>query len=607
MLTGTSLGALRVIYPDQAMAPTAPAPTAGPVSAALAGLQGPVLVVTDLPVERVVAEGLADDVTVLPLGAAPADPRFRTVLLAVADPAALRRAATALPPLGGARTVGCVVLAAPAPVLLRPRPLWPALVDLDARVDGAGVATTRVRFATRVGSAAEVLVELARATGLPAGTGNAGLFVALGGDTAAPPVDPSAVTSYDVASETPPDVVVGGGAGDLPETAVLGRAPVRLATSDDLAVGPLDEALLNPHGFRREWDGEVVDLPPDASATPGCVRALRGAQGVRVTWPADERAVAALAMSGVPLVSGPVPALSRARLGDALADVLEQQVDLADALPREEHSVRLRRAALAHHSTLGWRGRLAARAGTRSAAHPTVSIVLPTRRPDLLDFALRQVAKQRASLPGVEIELVLAAHGFVPDAAQVAAALDGRAHTVLPLDAATLFGDVLRAATDAAAGDVVLKMDDDDWYGGDVVTDLLLARRYSGAELVGMPAEMVYLEPIATTVRRRGPSEGHGAVVAGGTMMIDRSLLRAVGGFRPVRRFVDAQLLDAVRVAGGSTYRTHGLGYLLRRTSAGHTWDTGLGYFLTRQAVADQWHGFRPSALLDHDVWEAPR
>jgi hypothetical protein len=117
---------------------------------------------------------------------------------------------------------------------------------------------------------------------------------------------------------------------------------------------------------------------------------------------------------------------------------------------------------------------------------------------------------------------------------------------------------------------------------------------------------MVYLQPIRTTVRRRGPSENHGEVVAGGTMMIDRSLLREIGGFRPVPRHVDARLLEDVRDAGGGVYRTHGLGYLLRRTTGGHTWDPGLGYFLSRRAVAHQWRGFRPSALLEYDESEAP-
>ena len=41
-----------------------------------------------------------------------------------------------------------------------------------------------------------------------------------------------------------------------------------------------------------------------------------------------------------------------------------------------------------------------------------MSVVLATKRPEMLAFALRQVAKQR----GVDLQLVLAPHGFTPDA-----------------------------------------------------------------------------------------------------------------------------------------------------------------------------------------------
>jgi len=64
--------------------------------------------------------------------------------------------------------------------------------------------------------------------------------------------------------------------------------------------------------------------------------------------------------------------------------------------------------------------------------------------------------------------------------------------------------------------------------------------------------------------------------------MVDRHIFRAVGGFRETRKYVDRALLDAVRNAGGSVFRSHGLGYVLRRAGQGHTWDPGLGYFVTR-------------------------
>lgn len=510
---------------------------------------------------------LPDGVTYLAPGDEVPDQAWATVVLAVADETELRLAVSRLPALGRSKHVVCTLATALGPVTTALRPEWPPLVGLQAETAGGG-ARTRLTF-KRPAPAGAVLVELARHTGTPVVTGNHGLVV----DGLPAPVDPTLVTE-----EVPASVVTG----PVVTSEVLGRSPVRVDAAQDPS-GPLDEALLNPVGFRRDWDRGPVPLPSGAP-TPALVSGLRDAQAVVVPPGADPRMVAGLSMAGVPLV------------GEG-CDVVDPH-DLDDPMRREEHSVRLRRAALGAHSHLAWRRRLAARAGVRAAGSPSVSIVLPTRRPEQLAFALEQVARQR----GVdELELVLATHGFQADPGLVRERLGGRPVTLLAQAGETVFGDVLRAATDAAAGDVVLKMDDDDWYGPEVVADLLLARHYSGAELVGMPAEMVYLEPIRTTVRRRGASEAFGGVVAGGTLMIERAVLREVGGFRSVPRHVDARLFEDVSAAGGRVYRTHGLGYVLRRTAHGHTWETGLGYFLTRQAVSAQWRGFRPSTLLEAD------
>ncbi|GAB3198655.1 hypothetical protein GCM10027062_13360 [Nocardioides hungaricus] len=495
-------------------------------------------------------------VTYAVLGDEVPEHRWATVLLSVADESALRLAASALPDLGRAKHVACHLAHAAGPVTTVLRPEWPPLAALDAETPDGG-AFTRMTF-RRPAPVRPVLVELARHTGTPVVTGNHGLVV----DGIAVPMDPTTVTD-----EVPASIGTGG------HSEVLGRPPVVV----DPGLGPLDEALLNPVGFRRDWDRGPVPLP-DGEPTPALVASLRDAQAVTVGVGADPRMVAGLAMAGVPLTGGDFGA-----------------PDLDDPMRREEHSVRLRRAALREHSSLGWRQRTGVAVGIRTAAYPSVSVLLATRRPERLAFALARVGRQR----GVELELVLATHGFEADPGVVREHLGDVPVTLLQQPAETVFGDVLRAATDAASGHVVVKMDDDDWYGPDVVADLLLAKHYSGAELVGMPAEMVYLEPICTTVRRRGPTEAFGSVVAGGTMTMDRALLRAVGGFRPVPRHVDARLLEDVRAAGGRVYRTQGLGYVLRRTAGGHTWDSGLGYFLTRSSLAGQWRGFRPSRLLE--------
>ncbi len=528
------------------------------VAHVLDGARLPALVVTDLDLGLLEVADVAD-VAVIRVGEPRPEGQVRTVVLVVADVPSLRRAAERLAGIGWARMVGVVVAGAEAALAPRRHPAWPGLTDVDARLLG-DVACTRVTFSARL-DAGPVLAGLARAAALPVTGGYGGVRVA---------------AAYDPDAKTPPDVVVAdAAAGRLAVSEVIDRPPV-LVSADELGPDPLDEAVYHPVGFRRDWERPVVDLPASTRLSPALVRDLRDAQGVRVAPGADQQLAAGLAMSGIPLV-GPPHGVPEVDLDGALDD----------ALRREELSVRLRRAAIARHSIAAHRARLAARAGVRRAADPTVSLVVVTRRPERLGHALAQVARQRPAHPagpGADVELVLAAHGFTPDRAVVRDALGVLPHTIVEATTDSLGGHVLRQATDAASGDVVLTMDDADWYGPDVVTDLLLARRYTGADVVGMPAEMVYLEATDTTVRLRGPSETHDTDVADATVLIDRTVLRDLG-----TRPVGTGLLDAVRHAGGSIYGTHGLGYLRR----------GADVDVRPERVAARWPGFRPSALMD--------
>lgn len=446
---------------------------------------------------------------------------------------------------------------------LTPRPEWPELQLIRSRaVDGGWLVVLRFAAAVPVH---RVVAELGRQAVWPDHAGHRGV-----------------VLEQEATEKVPADVV-----------AVTDPDPV-------LALGPLDERVLNPAGF--EWDVsgpllELSELDWGRGPTEELVRRVRSAAGVRAELPQAApllaaRVVAGLAMAGVPLTSGRLDAEVAAHLGPEVSGVIGAEVDLTDPQAREEHSVVLRRTALAAYSSGAWRRRLGGHAGVRVAHQPAVSVVMATRRPDLLEHAMGQVARQR----GVErLELVLAPHGFEPDVGRVRD-LAGVEVQVVPQPADAVFGDVLHAAAARASGDVVMKMDDDDWYAPDAVADLLLARAYSGAELVGMPDDVYYVEHADETLRMGQPSEVYRQFVAGGTLMLDRGLLREVGGFRSVRRHVDAQLIAAVRAAGGTTYRTHGLGYVLRRTDDGHTWQADLDELRSRSARTTP--GFRPGRLM---------
>jgi hypothetical protein len=526
--------------------------------------------------------------------------KYDRVLVAVADRADLRAAVV---PWAVRAPVVAVWIAdlASSPGLV-PRPEWPPLKAFRTQpMPGGYLAVARFDQPVRV---ANVVRELGRLAVWPAPEAAGGLIV----DTGAGAVVP--MEERDV----PPDIVLGDRVDVLAAHEVTGRAP--LAPGPLTGIGPLDERTLNPTGFEADVDGAVVALdsliagrPDDLRPTESLVRSLRPSRGVtgdRLDQPHAAPLVAGLSMAGVPLAVRSVAPVVVDLLGAAVVEALTAPVDLDDPVAREEHSVVLRRAALRTFSTEAWRRRMAALAGVRVAADPSVSVVLATRRSEMLGFALRQVARQR----DVDLQLVLAPHGFSPDMAEVRELagpnLADRV-VLVPQDGAVLFGDVLARAVAAADGDLVLKMDDDDWYAPDFVSDLLLARSYSGAEMVGTPSEFHYLVPKDVTVRRGHRAEAYAHFVAGGTMLMDRGLLREVGSFRAVRRYVDAQLLQAFMRAGAAIYRAHGLGYLLRRNTTGHTWQVDMDYLLDPARVAEIRPGFAPSRLLEVDPADVPK
>lgn len=416
------------------------------------------------------------------------------------------------------------------------------------------------------------------------------------------------------------------------ELASADSARLRAAVlADERAVPPVDERVLNPTGFRafgcqglaeltgapdrsgwvvRQDGRELLRLPTDGRVTDAGVRALRGLDAVHVRWDSSAGPVAAartvvqLAACGVPLLSGAVPAWAVRLLGPALVTAVTSTTGWApqEELRREEHSVRLRRAALAAHgSEARWRQLVAGR-GVHVPPQRQVSVVLATRRPENVRFAVDQVRRQR----GVALQLVLVLHGFSATCAQVRSAVRDLTFpfVVMERPADEVFGDVLNAGVRRCDGDVVAKMDDDDWYGPHHLADLAAAQRWSASEVVGSAADFVYLEPLNITLRRRFASEIYAEYVAGGTLVVDRAALLAAGGFRSMPRHVDARLLQDLRSLGGRVFRTHGLGYVLRRTAGGHTWSADLTYFLRDRG--QQWRGFRPSEELRPEPAHVP-
>lgn len=210
---------------------------------------------------------------------------------------------------------------------------------------------------------------------------------------------------------------------------------------------------------------------------------------------------------------------------------------------------------------------------------PTVSAVLVTHRLD----HLAAIVDQLRAFDYPRLQVVIGLHGV--EVRQVQPLLADFPHPVEihTVDAATPFGAALQAVCERAGGEYLTKIDDDDIYAPTHIWDLVIAHRYSGAELVGKALDWIYLADDDITVfRPTYAAEKYGKFVAGGTLFLARATLDAIGGWRPVPKSVDLALIESVRRHGGVVYRTQGFGYTYVRRGGGHTAQVDNAHFRTK-------------------------
>ena len=361
-----------------------------------------------------------------------------------------------------------------------------------------------------------------------------------------------------------------------------GRASHAWRVQDATAEVYVDPSVHRPLG-RRSISSEVIG---SAAMEDGAliIRAPSLVLRVRDDLTSGDvhrlRAVSGLAVEGaLPLPLG----AQLAACGVVLAGPTQPRKDFpTDDLEWLVASVADRRDALRNH-------------GPQAAMSqwPSVSVVLVTHRDRFVDHAVAQLA--RLEYPNLQV--VVGLHGVDIDPARFAPVRERHELVLLPIESSIPFGAAMQVTCQRADGTVLTKVDDDDFYGREHVWDLVLARAYSGAELVGKALDWIRVEPDDCTVLRPAyPAEQYATFIAGGTMMISRADLDHVGGWRPVPKSIDRALIDRVHQAGGLVYRTHGLGYLYVRRGEGHTALARDEHFLTK--TAHRWPG-----LLQHEAF----
>jgi hypothetical protein len=212
---------------------------------------------------------------------------------------------------------------------------------------------------------------------------------------------------------------------------------------------------------------------------------------------------------------------------------------------------------------------------------PTVTAVVSTMRAEHLDTLLDYLAGQ--TYPALEV--VIGLHGYkLPESSRERL----RDALAFPVRIATFpaeqtLGAILGQLSRMADGELITKLDDDDHYGPHHVTDLVIAWHATGADVAAKGARFVHLlERDETIDRAWAAPELFNVTPAGGTLLLSRGTLAAVGGWSHSSKHVDTDLLTRTKSAGGLVYRTHALEYVYVRGTTGHTFVTGLDRLLSQ-------------------------
>ena len=318
------------------------------------------------------------------------------------------------------------------------------------------------------------------------------------------------------------------------------------------------------------------------------------------------RRIFEITASGTPVVSAPSPAIEKFFSADEVPQVTsrEDAAHVVRALVRSsqlrDRMVHLAQRRIWHEHTYTHRARqvldavgLGEKAGNAGlvggAGLPAVSVLAATNRPEQLDHLVDQVARQA----GVERQLLLVTHGFESSTHTAERARELGVENVVVLEAPSSWslGACLNAAVERADGGVCAKMDDDDLYGEFYLHDLLRAREFAGADVVGKHAHYMYLaDTDATLLRFPWMEHRYTDRVMGPTITAGRDVFRA-HPFEDRNRGEDTAFLEAVVQADGRIYSADRFNFTqMRRGEDGrHAWSANDRELLATADVA--WFG----------------
>ena len=347
----------------------------------------------------------------------------------------------------------------------------------------------------------------------------------------------------------------------------------------------------------------VRDHEPSASRTIGCVDELAKSAllkvsslelfidgGLRTDWQRNQAMMRAAA-GGAAVVdsnaSGSIkPGSGFGRSGECAATFASAVQ--GSELMRSTLVHRRRRELLSGHCLADRLDQISLDLGIgrgRLAPAPSIAMVLVTMRPQLLSGCIERF---RADLYQNR-ELVIVLHGDHDLAAARALVLPEERISMVSMPSHHSLGECLNAGIALSESDYWTKVDDDDLYGPNYLTDIMLARRYMDFDVAGKPPMFAYLEstdelfwdPVWAGHAHlwHAAAESTAALVAGGTITARRDVSESIP-FSSLRRGgSDSDFIRRCYDAGIGVLALDGFNFARYRSrqEGFHTWSMNEG------------------------------
>jgi len=198
---------------------------------------------------------------------------------------------------------------------------------------------------------------------------------------------------------------------------------------------------------------------------------------------------------------------------------------------------------------------------------PLVSVLAVTNRPAQLSHIVATFDAQQVNK---ELILVTNSDDFAADQVEQHASRSDVTH--LATDPALSLGQALNLAASAASGQVLAKLDDDDYYANSYLADAVQVMRSTGAGVVGKKTYFVYLEEREQTLLvYPGNESKRVGRVAGGSIVAHRDVVDRVP-FPDRNLGEDVLFVRRAERAGFAVFSAEPQGFLQYRANTGHTW-----------------------------------